>query len=196
MGMKIRFSKKMEKNPVDEEQEEPKQPPSLFPLLPISNTTPKPTISTTTISSTYTSQSLWLYNSSFTADLSAINDTVSNLYHPQPQEDDDEEDREEDHVVHRRGEEEPRPVYEPLESSDSDKDDSGEKRRKDGKMKKRKKKRKRKQSSDDGLGGFADSEARKCSVRAWVDSDSKPSKDYYFDSRGDLDNSAFGCLYR
>lgn len=38
--------------------------------------------------------------------------------------------------------------------------------------------------------------SRKSGVRAWTNSESKISKDYYFDSRGDRDNLAFGCLYR
>lgn len=37
---------------------------------------------------------------------------------------------------------------------------------------------------------------RKTVVKAWVDKKSKMVKEYYFDSRGDRDNIAFGSLYR
>ena len=59
------------------------------------------------------------------------------------------------------------------------------------KKKKKKKKRKRSKEREDG--------ARKSGVRAWAGSDSNSnsnSKDYYFESRGDPDNLAFGSLYR
>ncbi|GAV67638.1 NRDE-2 domain-containing protein [Cephalotus follicularis] len=59
--------------------------------------------------------------------------------------------------------------------------------------KKKKKKRKRERAGE--IGSFL-SGSRKPNVRAWAGSHTQPPKDYYFDSRGDPDNLAFGCLYR
>lgn len=72
-----------------------------------------------------------------------------------------------------------------IESSESD----IESKRKKSKGSKKKKRKRDKETFE----VFA----RKSGVRAWGNSDTKPStKDYYFDSRGDPDNLAFGCLYR
>lgn len=61
---------------------------------------------------------------------------------------------------------------------------------------KRKKRRRERSAERRGAGSFADYGSRKSNVRAWADSETKSSKDYYLDSRGDRDNLAFGCLYR
>lgn len=60
-------------------------------------------------------------------------------------------------------------------------------------LKKKKRKRKKQQS------GAADADYKygpsgRKSDKAWANSSS--DKDYFFDSRGDRDNLAFGCIYR
>lgn len=157
------------------ESEEPK--PSLFPLFPASDASQSQSHQLITP----TPPSQWLSNSSFTADLSVINDAVS--MQPQPQLEEDEEEEEEG------GGEEPeekQPKSKEYEFLESDQDDN-----KKNSKKKKKKKRKRPKEREDG--------ARKSGVRAWAGSDSNSnsnSKDYYFESRGDPDNLAFGSLYR
>ncbi|KAG5530843.1 hypothetical protein RHGRI_025714 [Rhododendron griersonianum] len=86
--------------------------------------------------------------------------------------------------------------YELLETASSD----GERDVKEDK-KKRKKKRRRKLSSSSSRDVKAsrsafnyDVTSRKPNVSSWASSDS--TKSYYFDSGGDRDNLAFGCLYR
>ncbi|XP_057959622.1 uncharacterized protein LOC131152049 isoform X2 [Malania oleifera] len=144
----------------------------------------------------------WLCNTSFTTDLTVINDAVSS-HRPQDssgqqveEEDggDDDEDRDE-------GEPNERPKskasisYELLESSPSDagRDSDAFER---SKRVRKKKKRKRKKSGDDLMADDYDFASRKPAVRSWASSDSKPAKDYHFDSHGDKDNLAFGSLYR
>ncbi|KAG6676062.1 hypothetical protein I3842_15G134600 [Carya illinoinensis] len=160
--------------------EEPKA--SLFPLFPASD--PSLSQRSTATVSTFPQ---WLCNSSFTADLSIINHAVSNL----PETHSEEEEEEYDKPQEKQHESRPSPSYEYLESSpESDRD-----RRKGSKNKeKKKKKRKRKRSKE--REGLDDYRARKSDVRAWAGSETNPSKDYYFDSRGDPDNLAFGGLYR
>lgn len=149
------------------ESEEPK--PSLFPLFPASDASQSQSHQLITP----TPPSQWLSNSSFTADLSVINDAVS--MQPQPQLEEDEEEEEP---------EEKQPKSKEYEFLESDQDDN-----KKNSKKKKKKKRKRPKEREDG--------ARKSGVRAWAGSDSNSnSKDYYFESRGDPDNLAFGSLYR
>ncbi|XP_057545357.1 uncharacterized protein LOC130824389 isoform X2 [Amaranthus tricolor] len=159
------------------------EPISLFPITP--STEPKALfpISTTTITSTTTSQ--WLCSSSFTADLSVINQAVSSLHSFNfiPHDDDDD-------IQVQESKKPSSTSYEFLESSESDKDYSDKKKKSRSKSKK-----KRKRDKDFESEAFAYG-ARKSVVRAWAGSETKPSKDYYFDSRGDLDNLAFGCLYR
>ncbi|XP_050258228.1 uncharacterized protein LOC126703307 isoform X3 [Quercus robur] len=152
---------------------EPK--PSLFPLFPASDASQSHSHQLITP----TPPSQWLSNSSFTADLSVINDAVS--IQPQPQlEEEDEEEEEEP--------EEKQPKSKEYEFLESDQDDN---KKNSKNKKKKKKKRKRSKEREDG--------ARKSGVRAWAGSDSNSnsnSKDYYFESRGDPDNLAFGSLYR
>lgn len=81
--------------------------------------------------------------------------------------------------------------YDLLESSESGGDSKGESRRRKKKSKRRR--RRSRERGDDGAGDFG---SRKSDVRAWAGSAVKPAKDYYFDSRGDRDNLAFGSIYR
>ncbi|RDY01351.1 Protein NRDE2-like protein, partial [Mucuna pruriens] len=153
--------------------------PSLFPVFPL---TASSSLQTTTTSST----PQWLCNSSFTTDISVINDAVASQLNRQtaqsPPQNDDEDDN--------RGQEKPLgPSYEILESFESD----GE-RKKDTRRKKKRKKRNRDSSAE--RGGFDGFGSRKSRVRAWADSEANVAKDYYIDSHGDRDNLAFGCIYR
>ena len=157
---------------------EPK--PSLFPLFPASDASQSHSHQLITP----TPPSQWLSNSSFTADLSVINDAVSIQPQPQPQleEEEDEEEEEEEEP------EEKQPKSKEYEFLESDQDDN---KKNSKNKKKKKKKRKRSKEREDG--------ARKSGVRAWAGSDynsNSNSKDYYFESRGDPDNLAFGSLYR
>nr|XP_023927118.1 protein NRDE2 homolog isoform X2 [Quercus suber] len=155
------------------ESEEPK--PSLFPLFPASDASQSQSQQLVTP----TPPCQWLSNSSFTADLSVINDAVS----IQPQLEEEEEEEEEP--------EEKQPKSKEYEFLESDQDDNKKNSKNKKKKKKKKKKRKRSKERADG--------ARKSGVRAWAGSDSNSNsntKDYYFESRGDPDNLAFGSLYR
>jgi len=132
----------------------------------------------------------WLRNSSFTVDLAVV-DVANSSCHNLNTINEDDEDNED-----RREEEERKKTsssYELLESSGSDRDERGFS---DRKKKKRKKKRKRERRDEDGDPSFHAFGSRKSGVRVWDNSQTKPSKDYYFDSRGDPDNLAFGSLYR
>ncbi|KAL9324380.1 hypothetical protein ACSQ67_009237 [Phaseolus vulgaris] len=171
----------MEQNPPSAAEAAPssdEQKPSLFPLFPSSSS-----LQTTTTSST----PQWLCNSSFTTDLSVINDAFASQINREtslspPQNDEDDENHAEAHPLPSR--------YEILESSESD--GGG----RDRERKKRKKKKKRRRDSSAERGGFDGFGSRKSRVRVWADSDNNVTKDYYFDSNGDRDNLAFGCIYR
>uniref|UniRef100_A0A803MRW7 Uncharacterized protein n=1 Tax=Chenopodium quinoa TaxID=63459 RepID=A0A803MRW7_CHEQI len=133
-------------------------PTSLFPI----------NSDTTVVTTATTSQ--WLSSSSFTTDLSVINDTVAALQTSKNTDDTDDED-----LAKRASPILTKPSstsYELLESSESDRNGGGA------------------EFEPFAYGG------RKSGVRAWENSDTKPSKDYYIDIRGDRDNLAFGCLYR
>lgn len=153
---------------------------SLFPIFPVTESS--------SIQTHSPSASQWLSNSSFNADISIINDAVVSQLNRETvqsplQVDDDDENR-------AQGKPSP-PSYAILESSESDGD--GREREKKKKSK-RKKKRKRDRSGErSGLDGYG---SRKSRVRAWADSEANTAKDYYFDSHGDRDNLAFGCIYR
>ncbi|XP_077230808.1 uncharacterized protein LOC143863910 [Tasmannia lanceolata] len=117
----------------------------------------------------------WLSNSSFTIDVS----TIATTSDPSKEYDlglDDEEIQ----IPPSKP-----PSYDFLDSSESDLDLEREKRY----MHKKKKRRKRSDEKSDYV-------SRKSGVQAWAGSDSKLAKDYYFETRGDRDNLAFGCLYR
>ncbi|KAH1234049.1 Protein NRDE2 [Glycine max] len=154
--------------------------PSLFPLFPL---TASSSLQTTTTSST----PQWLSNTSFTTDISVINDAVASQLNREitqsPPQDDEDENRAQANPL-------PSSRYEILESSESD--GGG----RDRERKKRKKRKKRKRDSSVERGGFHGFGSRKSRVRAWADSEAKVAKDYYIDSHGDRDNLAFGCIYR
>ncbi|CAJ1952201.1 unnamed protein product [Sphenostylis stenocarpa] len=151
---------------------------SLFPLFPASSS-----LQTNTTFST----PQWLSNSSFTTDISVINGAVASQLNREttlspPQSNDDDENRAEANPPPSR--------YEILESSETD--GGG----RDRERKRRKKKKKRRRDSSTERGGFNGFGSRKSRVRAWADSETNVTKDYYFDSHGDRDNLAYGCIYR
>ncbi|KAF2317625.1 hypothetical protein GH714_025828 [Hevea brasiliensis] len=175
---------------------------SLFPLFAASTGTQQ--ISSTTAATTTTvSPTEWLCNTSFTTNLSVINDTVSSLQKDHTR---TESDQEEDDSSPQRPQLKPPPSsasYELLEEeeeevyshSDSDVDSGSErktKKRKEKPYKKKKNRRKRSRGEDADVHVGS----RKSNVRAWADSHTKPAKDYYFDSHGDADNLVYGSLYR
>ncbi|KAL0535513.1 hypothetical protein IC582_029844 [Cucumis melo] len=178
--------------PAEEKESPPAEQnpkPSLFPLSFVSNN-PQ-----TQSNPSNSSVPQWLCNSSFTTDLSVINDALSsqsNVY-PSCSADSEQEEAVEDEggPSDRREVQKPSRSYELLESSASEDDSEHEKRKK----RKKKKKRRRRNESEE-RGGFGEYGSRKSDVRAWADADGRPSKDYYFDSNGDRDNLAFGSLYR
>nr|XP_016461934.1 PREDICTED: protein NRDE2 homolog isoform X2 [Nicotiana tabacum] len=139
----------------------------------------------------------WLRNSSFTTDISVINNTVStnysNIQFPQNLEDKEGEDIEKEN---KKGE---GARYELLDSSASERGHSSTSDDEERKSKKKKKRRKKRQRlSNEGPNyDYALSSSRKRDVRTWASSSATDNvKDYYFDSRGDRDNLAFGTLYR
>jgi hypothetical protein len=153
---------------------------SLFPVFPVTNSS---------LQITNSSVPQWLSNSSFTTDISVINDDVASLLNRETaqspsQEDDSEENRPKEKSLP--------PTYAILESSESDGEGIGREEKKRSKRKKKKRKRDR-SAERSGFDGYG---SRKSRVRAWADSDANTAKDYYFDSHGDRDNLAFGCIYR
>ncbi|XP_058078223.1 uncharacterized protein LOC131226646 [Magnolia sinica] len=161
------------KTTIEEEEAGEQQKPSIFPIFPLSS---GPSDSQTT--SSHGPQ--WLSNSSFTPSISSIPGPSTSHYTPILN-DSDGSDAEEIPPSKPR-------TYELLDSSSpSDRDSDRDKRGVSKKKKKRKRKRSREQ---------ADDPSRKSGVRVWAGSEAKPEKDYYFDSRGDRDNLAFGSLYR
>lgn len=167
------------------EAEAPKNS-SLFPVSPHTqiSSAPNPTVPE------------WLRNSSFTTDISVINDAASsnygNIQFQENLEDDEGENVEKENL---KGE---GARYELLHSSASERGHSSSDDERESKKKKRKKKRtKRHRSSDDRTPyDYALSSSRKPEVRTWASSAAANVKDYYFDSRGDRDNLAFGSIYR
>ncbi|GMH12003.1 hypothetical protein Nepgr_013844 [Nepenthes gracilis] len=174
------------RNADEEEGLSQHEPTSIFP---ISNAP------STSSASTPGAVSGWLHNPSFTVDLSVVQDAVSRFGPKIVEEDygdDDGEQKEdlkpstsEEFLGTSETNREERDIYYPEDAE-----------RQRGKRKSGKKKKKRKINADYDATplGFA---SRKSSLRAWAgSSETKPSKDYYFDSRGDPDNLAFGSLYR
>lgn len=157
------------------EEEEEQKSSSLFPLQAAS--------AASLASSSNVPQ--WLCNTSFNTDLSVVNDAVSSLYNLTAAQSEDDEPRQQQAT--------PKPSsYDLLQSSESDDGGRGSKREA-----KKHKKRKRRRYSEEEASAANDYASRKSGVGAWATRGSKPSvKDYYFDSRGDRDNLAFGCLYR
>ncbi|XP_073143744.1 uncharacterized protein [Henckelia pumila] len=134
----------------------------------------------------------WLQNSSFTTDLSVVNDAVSKYELAYDALDDEEQASEEIDASKRRDQ------YEMVASSASDEDASeGE-----GRKKRKKKKRRRREASSEARSSAYDfptslSSSRKSGVQKWASSATRPGeKEYFFDSRGDRDNLAFGSVYR
>ncbi|WOG92273.1 hypothetical protein DCAR_0311536 [Daucus carota subsp. sativus] len=157
--------------------------PSSSSLFPVFTAPPPPTTTTTTTKQ----PPQWLSNTSFTTDISLINDAVSSHYATTTslpiEHDDDDLESDEDNKHNQR------PQYELVDSPASDYSSSEENKN----LKKKKRKRKKQQS------GVADADYKygpsgRKSDKAWANSSS--DKDYFFDSRGDRDNLAFGCIYR
>ncbi|XP_022137173.1 protein NRDE2 homolog isoform X3 [Momordica charantia] len=174
------------------EEESPAQDPnpkiSLFPLS-LAPQNPQGTLPNSSVPQ-------WLCNSSFTTDLSVIDDAISsqNIVYSALSDDANREDAVEDEggSSAEPGAQKSSRSYELLESSASDDDSEHEKR----KERRKKKKKRRRRNEYEESGGFGEYGSRKSDVRAWADDSSRPSKDYYFDSQGDRDNLAFGSLYR
>nr|GMC53153.1 protein NRDE2 homolog isoform X1 [Ipomoea batatas] len=171
--------------------EEPKTTSSLFPVSP-------------QFSNSAAAVPEWLRNSSFTTNLSVINDSLSAAHYRhapfQYEDKEEEEEEEEEEKEVDKGSNKERAQYELLDSSASDRgcssspSDSRRKRR----MKKRKRRRER---SADARKPYEHPlfSSRKPDVASWASSSAAAAtndKDYYFDSRGDRDNLAFGCLYK
>ncbi|XP_047310156.1 nuclear exosome regulator NRDE2 [Impatiens glandulifera] len=161
---------------------------SLFPLL-------AQTSSSSHQSSNRGGDTQWLTNRSFNADLSAIDATVSSSYHQTNElEQESESNEEEDELVEKSAQQRPQPeLHRLVESSSAS---SGEDREADKKRRREKKRKtKRTKISSEQHYGVA---SRKSNVSSWAAPDAKATatKDYYFDSRGDRDNLAFGSLYR
>ncbi|XAR53136.1 hypothetical protein NMG60_11021557 [Bertholletia excelsa] len=144
----------------------------------------------------------WLSNRSFTADVSAISGAAysqhSHHYPPHFSESEEEEDAKK--ITRPQS-------YELLESSSSSDRNSSGKRDRGKEEKKKKKEKRRKRSLLDA--SFSKTShwandfgatSRKPNVQSWAassaDDTKSTAKGYYFDSRGDRDNLAFGCLYR
>lgn len=84
-----------------------------------------------------------------------------------------------------------RPQYELVDSSASDENSSEGKE--DKKEKKKKKRKRRNRSSEVAAPLDYGPSSRKPDGKSWANT---TNKEYYFDSRGDRDNLAFGCIYR
>lgn len=197
---------KMERE--EKEAEKTSSSPSLFPLFaaaaasssitqqqtntPINDTVPPPP------------PPAWLYNTSFTTDLSIVNDAVSSL-HPSHHSDSDLEEQEEDkddRVSNQGKDRSYQLLQEPEQEktreakysrSDSDYSDSGRERKKTKKRRHSKKKKRDRSRDEEDARDFG---SRKSNVRVWAGSDTKTTKDYYFDTHGDRDNLVYGTLYR
>ncbi|KAI7757725.1 hypothetical protein M8C21_012826 [Ambrosia artemisiifolia] len=168
-------------------EEEPVNPPSttLFPISKqpqSSSLTNNPHLQVSNPTTTPT----WLINSSFTPDLSSFNDVVSSLpLHHHPTSPEPQQTSEQQQLDERRR-------YELVESSSASDQDQGF----DDRNKKKEKKKRRKRKDRDYDNG---SLSRKQKVQSWAsnaNNNNNNNKEYYFDSRGDLDNLAFGSLYR
>lgn len=135
-------------------------------LFPVYNQKPNSTLPVSN------SNSNWLCNTSFTADLSTIN----NLPVSQPEFEQETKAPQVDEQIR----------FELVNSSSSE----SEKRKRRKKMTKKKRKK-----SDYEYG--PSSSFRKQNTKSWsTNANANTNKEYYFDSRGDRDNLAFGSLYR
>ena len=133
----------------------------------------------------------WLSNTSFTADISTINDVVSTRYHQYSEPDNDEEEETVAEVEERR----PQARYNLVESSASDQDINGNNHNSNKKEKRNEERQRRERQT---VGYEYGPSSRKQNIQSWTynATTSSTSKKYYFDSRGDRDNLAFGSLYR
>ncbi|KAJ6411179.1 hypothetical protein OIU84_007857 [Salix udensis] len=188
--------------------------PSLFPLFEAAKTASSPSLfplfeaASSSITQQHTNAPTndtvpppaWLYNTSFTTDLSIVNDAVSSLLPPHHSDSDLEEDKE-DRVSNQGKDRSYELLQEPEEEkkreakysrSDSDHSDSGRERKKT-KKRRHSKNKKRDRSRDEDARDFG---SRKSNVRVWAGSDTKTTKDYYFDTHGDRDNLVYGTPYR
>ncbi|RAL46346.1 hypothetical protein DM860_015339 [Cuscuta australis] len=150
----------------------------------------------------------WLCNSSFTTDLSVINDALRAHYsHGQSQHGDNSvEVEEEEGKEVANGANKERTQYELVGSPASDcslssSSPSGEGRDIPRNRRLNKRKRSRSKRSGDARPAheFELFPRRKSGVGVWASSSAAEItnvKDYYMDSRGDRDNLAFGCLYK
>lgn len=132
----------------------------------------------------------WLQNSSFNTDLSVINDAVTKYNLTYDEEPEEEEDKEEDINARKR-----LPQYEMVPSEASASSDE-ERRRKSKKKKKRRKEESSGSRTSFSYAATLSSTSRKPGVEKWASSPTANEKEYYFDSRGDRDNLAFGSIYR
>ncbi|KAL2553546.1 hypothetical protein Fot_07165 [Forsythia ovata] len=180
----------MEKEEEIIDDEQPKTT-SLFPVF-----HHQPPLQISSADTTTTEQ--WLCNPSFTTDLSVINDAVST--YNRPYEEEEEEEREEyNNKSGKNNSDQRRSQYELVDSPVSNKSSSSSDREN---RKKRKKKKRKREKSDSGRPSSYDyaatfsSSTRKPDVKKWAYSSTSSDKKYYFDSHGDRDNLAFGCLYR
>ncbi|KAJ6373756.1 hypothetical protein OIU78_029443 [Salix suchowensis] len=188
--------------------------PSLFPLFEAAKTASSPSLfplfeaASSSITQQHTNAPTndtvpppaWLYNTSFTTDLSIVNDAVSSLLPPHHSDSDLEEDKE-DRVSNQGKDRSYQLLQEPEEEkkreakysrSDSDHSDSGRERKKT-KKRRHSKNKKRDRSRDEDARDFG---SRKSNVRVWAGSDTNTTKDYYFDTHGDRDNLVYGTPYR
>ncbi|CAA2938938.1 NRDE2 homolog isoform X1 [Olea europaea subsp. europaea] len=167
-------------------EEEQAKTTSLFPVFHHQQTP----LQTSTVATAAASEQ-WLCNSSFTTDLSVINDAVSK--YDQPYEEDEEEDKNKSEKINS---DKLRSQYELVDTPVSDKSSSSSDREKRKKKKKKKRKRENGRSSSYDYAATFSSSTRKPDVKKWANSSTSSDKEYYFDSHGDRDNLAFGSLYR
>lgn len=146
----------------EEKPKEAKPNPSLFPLFPSISEQQKP------FSINNQNAPQWLCNSSFTTDLSVVNDAVSAAASAYKDESDDNVEKDD------QTRPSPSPTYDLLE------EESDEERQRNKKDKNKKRRRKKSKERGDRFDSFV----------------SAKSKDYYFDSHGDRDNLVYGRLYR
>lgn len=133
----------------------------------------------------------WLQNSSFNIDLSVINDAVTKYKLTYDEEPEEEEDKADEIDARKRP-----PQYDmvPSEASSSDE----ERRKKTRNKKKRSKAESSGSRAPFNYAATLSSTSRKPGVQKWASSPTanEKEKEYYFDSRGDRDNLAFGSIYR
>ncbi|XP_038999555.1 nuclear exosome regulator NRDE2-like [Hibiscus syriacus] len=167
---------------VDDQHQDPN--PSLFPLFPAA------AVPASTVASS-SSVPQWLSNPSFTNYLSLVNDVVSSLSRSLKVEEEEEEEEDEDEGKQKQQEKSHR-SYELLEEEEEEEEEEQLEEDSDGakyderKRKKRSKRRSKKKTISKEIGDSLSKYKSKTSH----------SSDYYFDSHPDLDNLAYGSLYR